>query len=88
MKYIERRPQFIKHYKKRIAFNAKMDQQFDERLELFIKHRQDPLLQNHVLKGDKLGLRAFSVTGDIRVVYKETDDAYIFLDIGSHNQVY
>ena len=88
MKHIERRPQFVKHYKKRIAPNPKLVKQFDERVEFFIKHRSAPLLRDHVLGGDKLGLRAFSIAGDIRVVYKETGDAYIFLDVGSHNQVY
>ncbi len=88
MRCIERRPQFIKHYKKRIAFNPTLDQRFDERLELFIKHRENPSLRDHALKGNKLGLRAFSITGNIRVVYKETDESYIFLDIGSHSQVY
>jgi len=34
------------------------------------------------------GLRAFSVGGDLRVVYRETEEYYEFLDIGSHNQVY
>jgi mRNA-degrading endonuclease YafQ of YafQ-DinJ toxin-antitoxin module len=31
------------------------------------------------------GKRAFSIAGDVRVVYEETDEAYIFLDVGSHN---
>ena len=34
------------------------------------------------------GLRAFSIGGDLRVVYQETEDRYELLDVGSHNQVY
>ena len=34
------------------------------------------------------GKRAFSITADIRVIYIETDDAIIFVDFGSHAQVY
>ncbi len=37
----------------------------------------------------KIELRAFSVTGDIRIVYFEiNDESVLFLDIGTHNQVY
>jgi mRNA-degrading endonuclease YafQ of YafQ-DinJ toxin-antitoxin module len=35
-----------------------------------------------------LGLRAFSVSGDVRVIYYETDEAYVFTDVGTHAQVY
>ncbi len=45
-------------------------------------------LDDHGLKGKKRIYRAWSVAGDIRVVYRETDEYYEFLDIGSHNQVY
>jgi mRNA-degrading endonuclease YafQ of YafQ-DinJ toxin-antitoxin module len=45
-------------------------------------------LNEHRLKGKKRTLRAWSVTEDIRVVYRETDEYYEFLDIGTHNQVY
>jgi len=45
-------------------------------------------LNDHALIGAMKGLRAFSVAGDLRVVYHETDDYYEFLDIGSHNQIY
>lgn len=50
-------------------------------------HRAVPI-NDHALTGDLQGRRAFSVTGDIRVVYIELEDKIIFLDIGSHNQVY
>ena len=45
-------------------------------------------LNDHGLKGNTRMYRAWSVTGDIRVIYRETDEYYEFLDIGSHNQVY
>ena len=45
-------------------------------------------LNDHGLVGKKLGLRAFAMSGDIRIVYAETEEAYVFLDVGSHNQVY
>ena len=67
---IRRHRQFIKNYKKRILPNSQLDKRFEERLELFHQDRQNPLLKNHKLIGSMEGLRAFSVTGDIRVVYR------------------
>jgi len=35
------------------------------------------------------GFYAFSITGDIRVIYQKiSDEEIILVDIGSHNQVY
>jgi len=48
----------------------------------------DDLLQDHLLMGKLEGYRAFSVTGDIRVVYYIHDQTAYFVDIGTHNQVY
>ena len=45
-------------------------------------------IDDHVLAGSMKGLRSFSIASDIRVVYRETDECYEFLDIGTHNQVY
>ncbi|MBI3486516.1 type II toxin-antitoxin system YafQ family toxin [Candidatus Daviesbacteria bacterium] len=47
-----------------------------------------PTLKDHKLIGKKFGFRAFSVTGDIRVVYKLINSDVWLYDIGSHNQVY
>lgn len=49
----------------------------------------DPILKNHALAGQLLGKRAFSVTGDIRIVFEEYDDylLVIMIDVGTHNQV-
>lgn len=49
--------------------------------------RKEPI-NDHPLTGKLKGLRAFSVGGDVRVVYEETENCYLLLDIGSHNQVY
>lgn len=45
---------------------------------------------NHALAGKMLGKRAFSVTGSVRIIFKEYDNyvLVLFLDIGSHPQVY
>jgi len=79
---------FRKHYHKRIELNSSLDKRFEEQYLLFLQNPTDPILKNHELKGDKLGMRSFSITGDIRVVYYILDYTAYFVDIGTHNQVY
>lgn len=49
--------------------------------------RENPI-NDHSLAGSLVGKRAFSITGDIRVIYHEADQYYEFLDVGTHSQVY
>lgn len=48
----------------------------------------DPSLKSHKLSGFKKGLRSFSLTGDMRVVFRIDGEIIRLYDIGSHNQVY
>ncbi len=80
--------EFTKSYKKRIAQKPKLVSQFQKQLEKFIQSPNDPILKDHKLIGEKSEFRAFSVTGDIRVVYKIVNNEIWLYDIGSHNQVY
>ena len=88
MKPIKRDRTFEKHFKQRISSNDKLIGQFKERLALFIAGQLGYPLHDHALTGRLSGKRAFSVAGDIRVIYVELEDMTVFLDIGSHNQVY
>ncbi len=58
------------------------------RLKIFQSNPQNPILRDHALTGTKIGKRAFSITGDYRVVYGKNSEAIVFYDIGTHNQVY
>jgi addiction module RelE/StbE family toxin len=88
VKQIKQNKVFQKHFQSRIAPHKKLTQQFTARLELFINGEGGRPLNDHLLKGSKQGLRAFSVSSDIRVIYTEDESEIIFLDIGTHNQVY
>lgn len=79
---------FKKNLQKRILPNSRLVKQFEQRLKLFAEGVRDYPLDDHALIGTMKGLRAFSIGGDLRVVYRETEDQYELLDIGSHNQVY
>lgn len=86
---IEFHPDFKKSYDKRIAKNNKLRNKVAERIKLFMKNPTNPLLKDHALTGKKSHLRAFWIGGDMRIVYKPiSDQSVLFLDIGSHNQVY
>jgi len=82
-------PKFKKQLKSRLGDKPKIRIKFYKRLELFVEDVQNPLLKNHHLTGSMREFWAFSVTGDIRVIYRKLseDEAELF-DIGSHNQVY
>lgn len=88
MKPIYRDKTFEKHFKARITPNKNLVEQFELRLAMFREGVRGKPINDHGLKGKKRMFRAWSVAGDIRVVYRETDEYYEFLDIGSHNQVY
>ncbi len=88
MKRIKRDRTFEKHFKQRITPYPKLVKQFQERLGLFMADQLSNPLRDHALSGKLAGKRAFSVAGDIRVIYVELDDGIVFLDVGSHNQVY
>ncbi len=88
MKPIKRDRTFEKHFRQRISPHEKLVSQFKERLALFMTGQLGYPLHDHALTGKLAGKRAFSVAGDIRVVYVELQDSIVFLDIGSHNQVY
>jgi mRNA-degrading endonuclease YafQ of YafQ-DinJ toxin-antitoxin module len=88
MKPIKRHRNFEKNFAKRIGGNQKLRQQFKERLGMFLAGVRDYPLNDHPLIGTKTGKRTFSISPDIRVIYEETDTEILFLDIGSHNQVY
>lgn len=79
---------FIKNFRKRIEPYPNLLTQFDERIKEFSLDPSNPVLRDHPLKGEKADFRAFSITGDIRVIYSKGEDYIYFIDVGTHNQVY
>lgn len=79
---------FEKHYIKRVKSTPNLVKQFEQRYSLFLAGERGYPLDDHPLTKKLAGKRSFSVAGDIRVIYVETDNEVIFLDIGTHNQVY
>lgn len=77
---------FKKEYKK---LSEKLKMAFKERFLLFSEDPTNPLLKNHPLTGNLKGKYAFSVSGDVRVIYRvQSKNSVMLLRIGTHNQVY
>ena len=75
---------YLKAYKK---LRKSIQLQAEELIKLFIQDRKDPLLKDHPLHGRMKDKRAFSVTGDYRIVYEKLENdevVFLFLDIGKH----
>jgi mRNA-degrading endonuclease YafQ of YafQ-DinJ toxin-antitoxin module len=88
MKRITTTKLFDKNFIRAIRSNTKLRLKFYSRVNLFQQHRSHHLLHDHKLKGKLNAYHAFSITGDVRVIYEEHSDHYRFVDIGTHAQVY
>ena len=81
---------FTSKFQKRFQkLPSKVQIRFQARFDLFIEDSSHPSLGVHPLKGNLAGFRAFSVTGDYRVIYRLLGaDRIELVDIGKHSQVY
>ena len=83
---IQYTPKFKKQYQK---LPQKFQQQFDNRLRLFLTDPTHPQLRVHPLKGSFSGYWSINISGDLRALYlKRGDEVIIFALIGSHSQLY
>lgn len=87
-KRFETIPQFDKNLKKILRDSPQIEDMIWEAIELFLDDRTNPTLRDHALKGSQFGFCSFSISFDLRIVYREAKDLYIFTNIGSHSEVY
>jgi mRNA-degrading endonuclease YafQ of YafQ-DinJ toxin-antitoxin module len=80
---------FRRAFKKRIKGNVDLEARFWQKLELFTTDPFDQSLKTHKLSGKLNELWSFSVGYDERVLFYFTEDGNaVFVDIGSHDEVY
>jgi len=80
---------FKRAFKKSVTGNASWETKFWERVELFKNNPFDPKLRTHKLSGKLKDLWSFSIEYDVRVIFSFAEqDKVIFVDIGSHKEVY
>ena len=80
---------FKRAFKKRIKGNIELEERFWQKLEQFTLNPYDPNLKTHKLSGKLKDYWSFSVDYDERVLFYFTEEEKaVFVDIGSHDQVY
>jgi addiction module RelE/StbE family toxin len=57
-------------------------------LELFRENPHHEALRNHLLTERYAGFRSIDVTEDWRVLYRTEPECIIFVEIGTHDQLY
>ena len=57
-------------------------------VDMFLENPTDISILDHPLQDKLRSYRVFSVDSDLRVIYLEIKDYYVFLDIESHKEVY
>lgn len=81
--------QFHRHFTKQLKKLSATERQIvQDRLELFLLDPFHPRLHNHPLHGRYLNYRSIDIRPDLRAIYKDTGDAFIFVTIGTHSQLY
>jgi len=68
----------------------KIQTAFKNHLNIFLKDKFHPLLNNHALTGRYKGNRSINITGDWRAMFRELKGGkVIYFDvIGTHSQLY
>lgn len=80
---------FKKNFCKRVPEGSTLDQKYNERLNIFITDLKNKIIKDHKLTGNLKNYRAFSISGDVRVIYYQlSEEKVLFIDIGTHNQIY
>lgn len=80
---------FDKMYKELVEGKSDLRNITATRIKLFEKNPEDTRLRNHSLRKHLEGRWAFSITDDIRIIYKWIGKSSVrFLAIGHHKSVY
>lgn len=83
---IQYTPKFKKQYKK---LSAKFQEQFADRLKLFLIDPTASQLRIHPLQGTYAGYWSMNINGNLRTLYlKRGEEIIIFALIGTHSQLY
>jgi mRNA-degrading endonuclease YafQ of YafQ-DinJ toxin-antitoxin module len=80
---------FKRSYNKRIKNNPMLKKKFWSNLTLFLSDPFAQKLKTHKLGGKLIGLWAFSVDDDCRIIFEFINEGNaVLIDIGKHDEVY
>lgn len=79
-------PTFKKQFKK---LPPKLQDQFEQRVRLFVEDPASDILRIHPLKGKYKGYWSMNVSGNLRALFiRRGDEVIVFALIGTHSQLY
>ena len=82
-------PAFERNFCRRLKGNVKLQDKFWQKVERFIQDPFEPQLKTHKLTGKLQDLWSFSIDYDLRVIFYFVNETNaVFVDIGSHDEVY
>ena len=76
---------FIKKFKK---VPKQIRAHFVERKNLFLAEPFHPLLHNHSVDKAFPGCRSINIAGDYRAIFIQKEEVVVFVDIGTHAELY
>ena len=82
---------FNRKFRKRYQrFNLKRQLKVDNAINIFRENPFDQRIQNHSLYGGLSGKNAIKADYDLRIVFEEFENytMVLFVDVGSHGEVY
>ena len=80
---------FRRSFKRKVKGNKEREEKFWQRLKTFQNTPFDPTLRTHRLSGKLQELWSFTIEYDLRVVfYFMATEKAVFIDIGTHDEVY
>ncbi len=74
--------------KQREAAPIEVKTAFREALELFIENSTHSALRNHLLIEQYAGIRSIDITEDWRALYRVEGERIIFVQLGTHEELY
>ena len=79
---------FKRAFRKRMRKDADLEARFWRRIEAFLADPFSPNLRAHRLSGNLKDLWSFSIDTDLRVIFYFEGDLAVFIDLGTHDEVY
>ena len=80
---------YEKRFEKELkALPPKIKGQFYRRLEIFLKDKDDKILNNHGVGINFPNCRSINITGNYRAIFEDQGDTVTFIALGSHADLY
>lgn len=79
---------YLKSFRKLKKKNPKIILTVKEKIALFKLNPTHPSLRLHKLQGKKLSLWSFWIKSDLRITFIYVSEGVLFINIGTHEEVY